>query len=161
MSRLTLAIVSVEYAPFFRGVTDENVAAGVERHDARQEPPSLLVRKHVDAAASNAGHDGVGGTEVDADDRHRNEGLSMIRSAVRTAASLRSVLEALDHLTEPSANGGRKGPHPAVIRADVAAHDLALEPARGVQPVEFGRGDDRLHVGLPLDARAPPGRARS
>ncbi len=71
-------VLGVDDAPLLGPVADEDLAARVERHDARQQAAALLVGQDVDAPAPDAGRNGVGGAEVDSNDRHRDR-LSMIR----------------------------------------------------------------------------------
>ena len=65
-------VLRVDDAPLLGPVADEHLAARMERHDARQQPAALLVGQHVDAPAPHAGRDGVGGAQVDSNDRHRD-----------------------------------------------------------------------------------------
>ena len=64
-------VLRVDDAALLGRVADEHLAVRVERHDARQQAPALLVGEDVDTSAAHAGRNGVGGTQVDSNDRHR------------------------------------------------------------------------------------------
>ena len=147
----------------------------MEGDDARQETPALLVREDVDAPAPHASDDGVRRAEVDSNDRHR-EGLTTGGSCESHDTSSRRSDSRVNHTTRPfaaSADGpsaarsamtsrnhpphrARERPHPPVVGAYVAPHDLLFERTRCVETAHLGRSADRFDVGLPLEASPPP-----
>ena len=115
-------------APRLGRVPDEHVAVRVEAHDAREEPPPLLVRQDVHAPVADARDDGVRGAEVDADDAHRvvQEISQAGPQAVIAACKRGGSLSARSASSNQRSTVARERPHPAVVAADVnRAHDLA------------------------------------
>ena len=63
-------VLGVDGAPRLGVVPDEDVAARVKAHHAREEPPPLLVPQDVNTTAADARDDRIRSPEIDAYDRH-------------------------------------------------------------------------------------------